>query len=255
MGSNKMLALRCKCEKRRWVQLILFSLTLLNVEVKSNQAMDGKNQRSTSRNWLSEDKGKRNVLYNYVTDRPRVALNGYHGTLAGPRGNIETLQAQKQHLAKLIKYRQYLTKLYNSKRRSDIGLPILQGDMADYKDKQYQNSPELLSESQLKDYEGVDDVNKKYGRQMVGLNYYTKDVLPENHVVLPTQDYHSVVQDNLDSAALGYSQYPSSTDEAELEKLVELEKLQELEELRGIHLASLYFRFALRYLIKALINC
>ena len=242
MDLDKVLVLSKRIKLRALVAIVL--LPLLNIGVNFGQTVNGQNQRSIVNN-ESEEKGKRNVLYNYVTDRPQVPFGSFHQpSAASPRGNVATLEAQKLHLAQLLKYRQYLTKLY-SKRRSDIDSPILQGDISDYKDKEYENSAEPLTDSQLKGYEGVQDVNKRYGRRMVGLNYYTKDALPADHVVLPQQEYRSPIQNNLGSV-VGYSQYSQarkeedmsqpvlSNDESEVGRLIELEKLRELEELRGL---------------------
>lgn len=228
--------------KNRAVCLLL--LGLINVKVNTANTGNEGNERS-SFGISIPDKGKRNVLYNYITDRPRVQSTNFHQPAAGQRNNIATSMAQKQRLAQLAKYRQYLTKLY-SKRRSDIDAPILQGDIPDYKDKQFENSPELVSDNELND---ATDVNKKYAAKMVGLNYYTKDVLPASHVVLPHQDYRGSIGGNMDSVR-SYSSYSPqesslvsdgedvsqpllSNEEAQIERLVEMEKLRELEELRG----------------------
>lgn len=228
--------------KLRTIRLVL--LGLLNVTYGLSVTTDNERISSTSNNGRPE-KGilKRNVLYNYVTDRPRVPFAGFHRSSGSPRNSIVSLEAQKQHLALLMKYRQYLTKLY-SKRRSDISSPILQGDMPDYKDKEYESSPELLTSNQIRDYESV-DVNKKYGPRMTGLDYYTatRDALPADPVILPHQDYHSPIAGNL-GPFNGYSQYyPARSDDvlrpflskedSDVERLIEIEKLRELEELRG----------------------
>jgi hypothetical protein len=245
MGLNKVIVSR-KCIKWKAIGIVL--LGLLNIGVNLGHKANDQNQRLIVNNG-NQEMGKRNVLYNYVTDRPREPFGDIHEQSASPRTDVASLVAQKQHLARLLKYRQYLTKLY-SKRRSDIDSPILQGDMTDFKDKDYENSPGILSDNQFKNYEGVQDINKKYGPSMVGLDYYTKDAIPTSHVMLPQQDYHSPIGGNLD-AGMGYSQYSQardavmsqpvlSKDESDVERLIELEKLRELEELRGTHRLSFH---------------
>ena len=242
MDLNKIVVLDHRRTKWRWICLAWMILSgLVNKRVESGQTVYKHNQRASVTN-ESQDKGKRYVLYNYATDRPRVTLSALNQRSSRPRNNVGSLVAQKQHLAQLLKYQQYLKKLY-AKRRSDIDSPMLQGDISDYKDKEYETSPELVTENQLKSYESVPDLNKKYDSRMVGLNYYTKDVLPADHVMIPHQDYHSPVESSL-SALSGYSQYSQATDggvsqevlskdDSVMERFVELEKLRELEELRG----------------------
>lgn len=242
MDFNRTVVLNHRRTKWRWIYLAWVLLSgLVNKRVESGQTVYKHNQRASVNN-ENQDIGKRYVLYNYATDRPRVTLSAINQRSASPRSNARSLVAQKQHLAQLLKYQQYLKKLY-AKRRSDIDSPILQGDISDYKDKEYETSPEIVTDSQLKSYESVPDINKKYDSRMVGLNYYTKDVLPADHVMIPHQDYHSPVESNL-AALSGYSQYSQasdggvsqavlSKDDSVMERLVELEKLRELEELRG----------------------
>ena len=227
----KVLALRKRFKWRAIIAIVL--LQSLNVGAHSGQTVNRQNYQRSSLNREKQNNGKRNVLYNYVTDRPRVPFGRFYQTSrASPRSTLASIETRKQHLAQLLKYRQYLTKLY-SKRRSDIDSPVLQGDISDYKDKgEYQESPE--AGNQIKSYESVEDINKKYGPRMVGLNYFTKDVIPTDHVILPQQDYHTPIERSLGQAA-SYSQYSqtSNEDESEVERLIELEKLRELEELRG----------------------
>lgn len=242
MDFNRTVVLNHRRTKWRWIYLAWVLLSgLVNKRVESVQTVYKHNQRASVNN-ENQDIGKRYVLYNYATDRPRVTLSAINQRSASPRSNARSLVAQKQHLAQLLKYQQYLKKLY-AKRRSDIDSPILQGDISDYKDKEYETSPEIVTDSQLKSYESVPDINKKYDSRMVGLNYYTKDVLPADHVMIPHQDYHSPVESSL-AALSGYSQYSQasdggvsqavlSKDDSVMERLVELEKLRELEELRG----------------------
>lgn len=242
MDFNGIVILNHKRTKWRWIYLAWMILSgLVNNRVESRQTVYKHDQRAIVNN-ENQEKEKRYVLYNFASDRPRPSLSALHQPTANPRSNSRTLVAQKQHLAQLLKYRQYLRKLY-AKRRSDIDSPIIQGDISDYKDKEYENSPELVTENQLKSYQTVPDINKKYDSRMVGLNYYTKDVLPADHVMIPQQDYHSPVENNLGTLS-GYSQYSQASDEgvsqgalpkddSVVERLIELEKLRELEELRG----------------------
>ena len=247
MDFNGIVILNRKRTKWRWIYLAWMILSgLVNNRVESRQTVY---QRAILNN-ENQEKEKRYVLYNFASDRPRPSLSPLHQPTANPRSNSRTLVAQKQHLAQLLKYRQYLSKLY-AKRRSDIDSPIIQGDISDYKDKEYENSPELVTENELKSYQSVPDINKKYDSRMLGLNYYTKDVLPADHVVIPQQDYHSPVENNLGTLS-GYSQYSQASDESVsqgvlpkgdsvVERLIELEKLRELEELRGTSFVAIVY--------------
>ena len=223
----------------KWKMLAIVLLGLVNIELHSAQRV---NERMSTLHGQSRGTGmpKRNVVYNYVSDRPRPHLARFRQATASPRNNIATLQAKKQRLALLMRYRHYLGKLYSSKRRSDINSPILTGDITDYKDKEYESTPGLITGSQNI------DINKKYASKMLPLNYYTspKSVLPEEQVQLPQQAYHSPVESNLASMASYSAVNPqagseealrqfSSKEEPELERLIEMEKLRELEELRG----------------------
>ena len=154
----EVLALRKRFKWRAIIAIVL--LQSLNVGAHSGQTVNRQNhhQRSSvSRG--KQNNGKRNVLYNYVTDRPRIPFGRFYQTSrASPRSALASIEAQKQRLAQLLKYRQYLTKLY-SRRRSDIDSPVLQGDISDYKGNEYQGSPE--AGNQIKGYESVEDINKK----------------------------------------------------------------------------------------------
>jgi hypothetical protein len=244
MGFLNVLGLRKRLKWRTIIALVL----LVNMGVHSGQTVNRRNHQKPVVNGPSHNNGKRNVLYNYVTDRPRIPFGDFHqaGSNISPRSNLASIQGRMQRIGELLKYRQYIDKLY-AKRRSDIDSPILEGDIPDYENKKdYEESPgSPLAGNQLKAYESVEDVNKKYGQRMVGLNYFTKDVLPTDHVILPQQDYHSPIERGL-GATVGYPQYSQTSNEvanlnqpvlskdaSEVERLIELEKLRELEELRG----------------------
>lgn len=199
----------------------------------------------------TEAKGvlKRNVFYQYVSDRPRLA----HTNLIQGAGNIRSrvlpLLTRRQRIALTPKYRRLLGKLY-ARRRSDINSPLLLEDIPGYNKKQSVDSPDDIDSKQLNDFEPT-DVNKKYASRMESLGYYpeSRTSISGQHIELPQENYQSPLRDIYSSSSpyeilRGHLQQSPEVNEALLrpfsekehldrERYLEEEELRELEELRG----------------------
>lgn len=179
--------------------IVIVLLGSLYVPTNLGQTIRGENPRLSADKRI-KDKGKRNVLYNYATDRPKTRIAAlYPRPSVHAKGYIASLQAKKQHLQELLKYKDYLTKLY-SNRPPNINSPTLQGDIPDYKKKGNGDSPEMLSVAQLKNYdESAEDGKKNSRSRILDLgDYYTKDALqPDDRVDLAHQDLHTPTEGNV----------------------------------------------------------